>query len=312
MSDLPSLAELEEITGAAAPAAAEILLGDCLLSEGPPLPSEARLALAAAMVEAGYRRIGLTSLRDPARFPGFADAELLLRGAPRRPGIVWQVLCPDLMAIRRALVAQDGGWGPEEVLLPIAATDAASEALLGEDRAARWSRIGEMAAQARGRFTLCASIDAAFAEGAEPAGVLADAERLAEQGISRIAIADAEGAATPPRVRDLIGWLHGGLPTASFIARFSDRRGTAIANTLAAIESGLAEADAALGGAGGACCAEDLAAALAAMGLGTGLDPAALHRAGRAAEQALGRALHSRVLHLAEAGQSKPGSGDPT
>jgi hydroxymethylglutaryl-CoA lyase len=202
------------------------------------------------------------------------------------------------MAIRRALVAQDGGWGPEEVLLPIAATDATSEALLGEDRAARWTRIGEMAAQARGRFTLCARIDAAFAEGAEPAGVLADAERLAEHGISRIAIADAEGAATPPRVRDLIGWLHGGLPTASF----SDRRGTAIANTLAAIESGLAEADATLGGAGGACCAEDLAAALAAMGLGTGLDPAALHRAGRAAEQALGRMLHSRVLHLAGAG----------
>ncbi|MBL6080880.1 hypothetical protein JMJ56_22970 [Belnapia sp. T18] len=300
MSDLPSAAELEEITGSTAPAAADIALGDCLLSEAieQPLPSEARLSLVAALAAAGVRRIGLTSLRDPDRFPVFADAELLLRGAPRHPELAFQVPCPDLMAVRRALVAQDGGWGPDEVLLPIAATDAASRARFGEDRAARWASLAAMAEQAGGRFALCGSIAAAFAEGTEPAGVLADAERLAELGIGRIAIADDEGLATPPRVRDLIGWLHGGLPTASFIARFSDRRGTAIANTLAAIEAGLTEADAALGGAGGFCCAEDLAAALAAMGLGTGLDPAALRKAGLAAEQALGHALHSRVLRL--------------
>ena len=300
MSDLPSAADLEEITGAVAPAAAEVMLGECLLSDAPAelaaVPSEARLALAAAAVEAGFRRIGLTSLHDPARHPAFADAELLLRGLRRAPGLECQVVCPDLMAIRRALVAQDGGWGPEEVAMPVAATDAASRAAFGEDRAARWTSLGEMADQARGRFVLGGVIAAAFAEEADPPGVLADAERLAELGITRITIADEEGHATPARVRDLIGWLHGGLPTASFIARFGDRRGTAIANTLAAVEAGLAEADVALGGAGGLCCAEDLAAALAAMGLGTGLDPALLRRAGLAAEQALGPRLHSRVL----------------
>lgn len=304
MSDLPSAAELEEITGAAAPATADIALGDCLLSEAldMPLPAEVRLSLATALAEAGFRRIGLTSLRDPACFPAFADAEALLRAAPRRPGLAWQVHCPDLMAVRRALVARDGGWPPEEVLLPIAATDAASLALFGEDRAARWASLAAMAAQAQGSFALCGSIAAAFAEGTEPAGVLADAERLAGLGITRITIVDDTGLATPPRVRDLIGWLHGGLPTASFIARFADRRGTGLANTLAAIESGLAEADATLGGAGGFCCAEDLAAALDAMGLGTGIDASALHRAGRAAEQALGQRLHSRILRLGDEG----------
>ena len=300
MSDLPSTADLEEITGAAAPAAAEVTLGECLLSDAPvelaSLPSEARLALAAAVARAGFRRIGLTSLRDPALHPAFADAELLLRGLHRAPGLACQVACPDLMAVRRALAAQDGGWGPEEVALPVAATDAASQAAFGEDRAARWTRLADMAALARGRFVLGGVITAAFADEADPAGVLADAEHLAELGISRITIADDEGRATPARVRDLIGWLHGGLPTATFIARFGDRRGTGIANTLAAVEAGLDEADVALGGAGGLCCAEDLAAALAAMGLDTGLDPALLRQAGLAAEQALGRRLHSRVL----------------
>jgi hydroxymethylglutaryl-CoA lyase len=304
MSELPNAEELEEIAGAAAPAAAEVSLGECLLSDAPAevaaMPSEARLAHAAAAAEAGFRRIGVTSLRDPALDATFADAELLLRGIRHAPGLACQAVCPDLMAVRRALAAQDGGWGPEEVVLPIAATDAASQAAFGEDRAARWASLAEMADRARGRFVLAGRIAAAFAEGADPAAVLADGERLAELGITRIAIADDEGRATPARVRDLIGWLHGGLPTATFVARFGDRRGTAIANTIAAIEAGLTEAEVALGGAGGLCCAEDLAAALAAMGLGTGLDPARLHRAGLAVERAIGRRLHSRVLRLVE------------
>ncbi|SDB70002.1 beta/alpha barrel domain-containing protein [Belnapia rosea] len=295
MSDLPSDAELEEITGSAAPAQAEVALGECLLSEAllaeAPVPAEVKLALIEAISGAGFHRIGITNLLDPEQDAQFADAEVVLRGATRRPGLILQAQCPDLLAVRRALVAQDGGWGPDEVVFSITATEADES----------WLHLTEMVALARGQFTLCGIVGAAFDEVTEPAAVLAAAERLAELGITRIAIADGSGVATPPRVRDLIGWLHGGLPTASFAARFADRRGTAIANTLAAIEAGLTQADTALGGAGGFCATEDLATALKAMGLGTGLDPAALRRAGRAAEQALGRPLHSRVLRLDEA-----------
>ncbi|RYI81282.1 MAG: hydroxymethylglutaryl-CoA lyase, partial [Acetobacteraceae bacterium] len=115
-----------------------------------------------------------------------------------------------------------------------------------------------------------------------------------------------------PRVRDLIGWLNGSLPTATFIAHFHDSRGTGLANTLAAIEAGLTHADTALGGTGGHpariaygegftgnTCTEDLATALEAMGFATGLDLAAVRGAGLAAETLLGRPLQSRVLRSA-------------
>jgi hydroxymethylglutaryl-CoA lyase len=112
-------------------------------------------------------------------------------------------------------------------------------------------------------------------------------------------------------VRDLIGWLNGALPEATFIAHFHDSRGTGIANTLAAIEAGLTHADCALGGTGGHpakiaygegftgnTCTEDLATALAAMGYETGLDMARLRAAGEEAERLLGRTLHSKTVRL--------------
>ena len=137
-------------------------------------------------------------------------------------------------------------------------------------------------------------------------------EVLALLQMMGIAIGDTVGSATPPRVRDLIGWLHGALPEATFIAHFHDSRGTGIANTLAAIEAGLTHADCALGGTGGHpakiaygegftgnTCTEDLVTALEAMGYETGLDLAKLRAAGVEAERLLGRTLGSRTVRMA-------------
>ena len=125
-------------------------------------------------------------------------------------------------------------------------------------------------------------------------------------GVTRIAIGDTIGSATPPRVRDLIGWLHGALPTATFIAHFHDSRGTGMANTLAAIEAGLTHADSRAGrhrrppgeiaygeGFTGNTCTEDLATALEAMGFGDRPRPGrSCALPAMAAEQPAGPPLH--------------------
>ena len=79
--------------------------------------------------------------------------------------------------------------------------------------------------------------------------------------------------------------------------RFGDARGTGVANTLAAVEAGLAHVDCALGGLGGTAT-EDLAFALEAMGHATGLDLEALRAAGLDAERLLGRSLGARILRM--------------
>jgi hydroxymethylglutaryl-CoA lyase len=229
--------------------------------------------------------------------------------------VLFKATCPNPQAVSRALAAQDGAWGPEEISLLVSASEGHTRKNLRRTRAEQWANVAEMAALGRGRFTMVGTISVAFDcpfDGpTAPARVLEDAERFAELGVTRIAIGDTIGSATPPRVRDLIGWLHGALPTATFIAHFHDSRGTGIANTLAAIEAGLTHADCALGGTGGHpariaygegftgnTCTEDLVLALEAMGYRTGLDLAALRAAGEAVEALLGRTLYSKSLRM--------------
>jgi hydroxymethylglutaryl-CoA lyase len=323
MSDLPTHEEMEEIAGAAAPAAPGVVICECFARDGLQhettlLPAEAKIAMIDRIADCGFRRIEITSFAHPKQVPQFADAEAVLKGVRRRPDVLFKATCPNPQAVQRALAAQQGGWGPEEISLLVSASEGHTARNLRRTREEQWQNIAEMAALARDAFvmvgTISVAFDCPFDGPTPPERVLEDARRFADLGVTRIAIGDTIGSATPPRVRDLIGWLHGALPTATFIAHFHDSRGTGIANTLAAIEAGLTHADTALGGTGGHpakiaygegytgnTCTEDLVTALAAMGFGTGLDLAAVRAAGLEAERLLGRTLHSRTVRMAEA-----------
>ncbi len=319
MSDLPSEADLAEMTGAAPPAA-DVVLCECVARDGLQhesaiIPAAAKIALIERIADIGFRRIEISSFSHPKHVPQFADAEAVLKGVRRRPGVLFKATCPNPQAVERARAAQDGGWGPEEISLLVSASEGHTQKNLRRSRAEQWENVAAMAALGRDRFTMVGTISVAFDcpfDGPiAPQRVLEDAERFAALGVTRIALGDTIGSATPPRVRDLIGWLHGALPTATFIAHFHDSRGTGIANTLAAIEAGLTHADCALGGTGGHpariaygegftgnTCTEDLVLALEAMGYRTGLDLAALRAAGEAVEALLGRTLYSKSLRM--------------
>ncbi|GGC49597.1 hydroxymethylglutaryl-CoA lyase [Siccirubricoccus deserti] len=323
MSDLPTHEEMEEIAGAAAPAAPGVVICECFARDGLQhettlIPAEAKIAMIDRIADCGFRRIEITSFAHPKHVPQFADAEAVLKGVRRRPGVLFKATCPNPQAVQRALAAQQGGWGPEEISLLVSASEGHTTRNLRRTRQEQWQNIAEMAALARDAFVMVGTISVAFDcpfDGPTSAErVLEDARRFADLGVTRIAIGDTIGSATPPRVRDLIGWLHGALPTATFIAHFHDSRGTGIANTLAAIEAGLTHADTALGGTGGHPAkiaygegftgntgTEDLVTALAAMGFDTGLNLGAVRAAGLEAERLLGRVLHSRTLRMAEA-----------
>ena len=321
MSETPSPEDMAEMTGGASPPGGpDVVLCECFARDGLQheaaiLPPEAKIAMIGRIADCGFRRIEITSFAHPEHVPQFADAEAVLKGVRRRPGVLFKATCPNPRAVTRALAARDSGWGPEELSLLVSASEGHTRRNLRRSRAEQWANVAEMAALAAGAFTLVGTISVAFDcpfDGpTAPERVLEDAERFAALGVTRIAIGDTIGSATPPRVRDLIGWLHGALPTATFIAHFHDSRGTGLANTLAAVEAGLTHADCALGGTGGHPAriaygegftgntgTEDLALALEAMGYSTGLDLPGVRSAGQEAERLLGRALHSRTLRM--------------
>ena len=111
--------------------------------------------------------------------------------------------------------------------------------------------------------------------------------------------------ATPRRVGDVLDAVvpaAGGLP---LLLHFHNTRGTALANILTALEFGITEYDASVGGLGGCPYApgatgnvatEEVVHMLHDMGIDTGIDLASLIEAARMAQAMVGRELPSGVL----------------
>ena len=296
----------------------ECFARDGLQHEAGVIPAEAKAAMIARIADVGFRRIEITSFSHPKHVPQFADADAVLAAVPPRPGVLFKATCPNPQAVARALAARDRGRGPEEISYLVSASEGHTRKNLRRTRDEQWANVAEMARLAGTAFTgvgtISVAFDCPFDGPTPPEDVVADARRFAALGITRIAIGDTIGSATPPRVKALVRMLKDALPDATFIAHFHDSRGTGVANCVAALEAGLRHFDTALGGTGGHpagiaygegftgnVCTEDLVTLFAAMGVDTGLDLDRMREAGHAAEALLARTLHSKALRIKDA-----------
>ena len=106
-------------------------------------------------------------------------------------------------------------------------------------------------------------------------------------------------------VRALVGEFRSRHPDVPLNLHFHNTRGTGLANVLAALELGVSDFDASVGGLGGCPYApgatgniatEELVHMVEDMGVATGIDLAAMIAAAAEAEGIVGRALPSQVL----------------
>ena len=179
----------------------ECVARDGLQHESAIIPAAAKIALIERIADIGFRRIEISSFSHPKHVPQFADAEAVLKGVRRRPGVLFKATCPNPQAVERARAAQDGGWGPEEISLLVSASEGHTQKNLRRSRAEQWANVAAMAALGRDRFTMVGTISVAFDcpfDGPiAPQRVLEDAERFAALGVTRIALGDTIGSATP-------------------------------------------------------------------------------------------------------------------
>jgi hydroxymethylglutaryl-CoA lyase len=139
----------------------------------------------------------------------------------------------------------------------------------------------------------------------DPGRVAGIVDRVLADGADRVAFGDTTGMATPRRVRDVVGIVRERHPDTPVLLHFHNTRGTALANILTALELGVTEYDASVGGLGGCPYApgasgnvatEEVVHMLHDMGVDTGVDLDALLDAAGLAEKIVGRELPSGVL----------------
>ena len=280
------------------------------------VPTAQKIEMIDRITAAGFRKVEVTSFSHPKLLPQFADAEEVLRGIRRRPGVSHVVLMPNERGFDRLEACQREGRGADEIILMISASERhnlLNFRMSHADAMAEHARIMRRAHALGIRIIGCAgTVWGCPVAGDVPYG---DVARIVgfylAEGAQTIMLGDTTGMANPVQVRERIAALRADFPRAELIAHFHDTRGTGIVNSVAALELGLRYVDASLGAIGGQpatgkakysagftgnTCTEDLVALLEEMGVSTGVDLAGMIEAGIRAEELLGQRLRSNVI----------------
>lgn len=249
------------------------------------VPTEDKIALVDALSDCGFARIEVTSFTSPKAIPALADAQDVMRGIRRRPGVIYTALVPNVRGLERALEV-----GVQELNLVMSSSETHNRANLRMTREQSFAELSNILGVAATHGLPCnVSLSTAFGcpfDGDVPADdVLALARRLVDAGAAGITLCDTTGMAYPPQVASLSADAQALLPGTPITIHLHNTRGMALANAVAAWQMGITRFDAAAGGLGGCPFApgasgnvatEELVHMFACMGVETGVSLAPL------------------------------------
>ena len=277
---------------------------DGLQNEAQNVPAAVKIELIDRLGDAGLPVIEATAFVSPKWVPQMADNAEVMAGFRRRPGVGYPVLVPNRKGLDAAIAA-----GCDEVVVFGAATEAFSKRNTNCTIDEGIARFSEVCAEAiargvrvRGDISVCLACP--YEGDVDPAQVTRIARELYAMGCYEITICDTIGAGTPGKTRAVIEDVAKYVPVEKLAGHFHDTYGQALANTLAALECGVATFDSSVSGLGGCpyakgatgnVASEDVLYMLDGLGIETGVDLGKLIAAGDFICGVLGRATLSRA-----------------
>lgn len=278
---------------------------DGLQNEKLLVSTQDKLALINRAIDAGARRIEVTSFVNPTRVPQMADAESVCAGLPVRDDTTFIGLVMNMRGAERALAT-----GRINQLGAVAvATDRFAMANQGQtsDESVQAAKSIITLANAEGRTAQCtiaASFGCPFEGEVAQDRIVEMAAALAEAGPVEIALADTIGVGNPAHVAELVARVQSAIAPLPVRVHFHNTRNTGLANVWAAATAGASIIDASVGGLGGCPFApgaagnvpsEDVVYMLERAGIDTGMDLDRLIETSRWLSDIMGRKLPGMV-----------------
>jgi hydroxymethylglutaryl-CoA lyase len=293
------------------------------------------------LIFAGCRHIEVTNLGNPLLMPQFRDAEDLLahlrsdgfrkRCAAR--GIDYDDICLTAITIResavdRAIELRRRGIGPDRLLMMVSTEEQHHFANSGCTLPAYWQEAERCIRKCTDAgMRMCGTVSTIWGSPIGGATDLADAveftRRWLEIGAHDIEHADHDGSASAPQVYRYFCMILDAIPDPDLhIAHFHETKRVASASVLAALQAGIAQFEATLGGLGGQpanflddcpvkgtgdyyyrdpryvglVTLEDTLVQVDEMGIAHGWDLDRVLQLGRQLEKTVGRRLRSEVI----------------
>ncbi len=283
---------------------------DGLQNEDAVIASSDKIRYIDMLSEAGLPVIETTSFVSPKAIPQLSDAAEVYSGIRTRPGVRYLALVPNMKGLDRARAA-----GVESIAVFTAASETFTKKNINMTIAQSLATFSEVVHAAsehgmwvRGYVSTCFGCPY---EGTVPVSKVVEVSRaLLNMGIDELSIGDTIGVGIPNQVFEIVGALQEYIPLERLALHLHDTRGTALANVLAGLQSGISIFDSSAGGLGGCPYApgasgnvgtEDLLYMLHKMDIQTGVDLSKVRKASRFISGLLGHSLSSKVFSVMEA-----------
>jgi hydroxymethylglutaryl-CoA lyase len=264
-----------------------------------------KIALIERAIDAGARRIEVTSFVNPKKVPQMADADAVCAALPQRDDVTYIGLAMNLRGAERAIAT----GRINQIGAVVVSTDRFAMANQGQTSAESVVVAKEIISRAKAeglsaQATIAASFGCPFEGEVAEDQVVVIARQLAEAGPVEIALADTIGVADPAHVARLVGKVTAAVHPLPVRVHFHNTRGTGLANVWSAVAAGASVVDAALGGLGGCpfapgaagnVASEDVVYMLGRAGIATGMDLGKLVESSQWLGQIMNRKLPGMV-----------------
>lgn len=277
---------------------------DGLQNESQLLDLASKRLLVQSLIGAGLRRIELTSFVSPRWIPQLADADRLAANMARPDNVRFSALCPNSKGLERAIEV-----GLEEVAVFLSASETHNQKNTNRS-IERSLRVFEelvpaaLNAKLRVRAYISTVWGCPYEGRVDARRALEIGSALIHFGCYQLSLGDTIGVGNPRQTAHICELFLQHFAPDQLALHLHDTRGTALANALAGLQTGIFHFDTSIAGIGGCPYApgaagnlatEDLAFMLDGMGIETGVHLPALVEAGNVAEQLLGRRLPGKV-----------------
>ncbi|VFR53905.1 Hydroxymethylglutaryl-CoA lyase [plant metagenome] len=259
----------------------EVAPRDGLQNEKAFIDTAVKVELVDRLAAAGFQNVEAASFVSPKWVPQMADGAEVMARITRRPGTLYSALTPNLKGFEAARAA-----GVDEVVIFSAASEAFAQKNINcsiAESIARFEPVAQAAREAgiRLRGSISCALGCPY-QGEVPASAAVDvARRFLALGCDEIDVADTIGVATPAKVRTVMDAVTQSVDPARIAAHFHDTYGQAVANIVAALETGITIVHSSVAGLGGCPYArgatgnvatEDVLYLLRGLDIDTGVD----------------------------------------
>jgi hydroxymethylglutaryl-CoA lyase len=271
------------------------------------IPTAEKVRLIGLLLDAGVKRIEVTSFVRADVIPQLADGADVLAAIDRPDDVSFSVLIPNERGLENALAARDRF---NEISVFLSASETHNRKNVNRSVEESMSGLERVLATATAEGLRCEGVIATsfgcpYEGHVDPERVFELAGRLAAAGCAEVGFGDTTGMANPRQVGDFYAAARTGLSDVELTAHFHNTRGQGLANVLAALEQGIDSFESSFGELGGCpvpagstgnVSSEDVISMLHEMGVETGIDLDRLLVASRAAQEVLGRPLGAHLL----------------